>query len=149
VIAAASLIVLICEFIVVSPMPVSAIALYIQESPLRFPIYVLSALLQAGTIFFLIFGIASLQIARVTTLALAAVIFGVVEAAFVVRTYIRYFVPLEAIGLSFGADVFYILLANVVIAFLLLNGLPEGKGSGPVNMPELAGEVEPLDDEEI
>jgi hypothetical protein len=151
VIIGGSFIVLVCEFVVANPMPLSAITLYIGESPLRFPIYVFSAVLQAGTIILLIFGVASLQIARVTTLALAATLFGVVEAAFVARTYIRYFVPPEAIGLAFGADVFYILLANVVIAFLLLNGLPEGKSrgdNGPVNMPELAGEVEPLDDDE-
>jgi hypothetical protein len=150
-IAGGSLIVLVCEFVVASPMPLSTLSVYLRESALRFPAYVLSGVLQAGSVALLVFGIASLQIARVTVLALTAVIFGLVEAAFVARTYVRYFVPTTAIGLAFGADVFYTLLANAALGFLLLNGLPQAKarpGDGPSNMPELDGEVEPIDDDE-
>jgi hypothetical protein len=147
-IVGASLLVLVCEFVVASPMPLSTLAIYLPDSPLRFPIWGVSAVLQAGTIALFIFGLVSLQIERVTTLKLAAVIFGLVEAAFITRTYVRFFIPPTAVGMAFGVDLFYILIANVVTTFMLLNGLPERRKGEPVNQPELAGEVEAIAEDE-
>jgi hypothetical protein len=51
--------------------------------------------------------------------------------------YIRFFIPVEAVGVAFGADVFYILMANMVTIFFLVVNLP-------IKRPESGGERVPV-----
>jgi hypothetical protein len=72
----------------------------------------------------LIFGVLSVQIEKLLVLIVAAFTFIVLEAIYIIRMYIRFLIPVQAVGVAFGADVFYILMANMVTIFFLIVNLP-------------------------
>lgn len=127
-IAAASFVLIVLEFCVTKMMPLCTLSLYLDGSLLKYPIFVMSALIHIGIIGFLIFGVLSLQLERVFVLVICSLVFFILEAIYVMRMYIRFFIPVHAIGVSFSADVFYVLVANIVSLFMLLTNLPIGSG---------------------
>jgi hypothetical protein len=142
---ATSLLLVVVEFAITGLMPLCTLSIYIKNSLLRWPIYVGSALLHAAITLLLFFGVVSVQIEKLLVLEVAAFAFFILEAIYIVKMYIRFFVPHETIGVAFGADVFYILMANIVAIFFLKTNLPvvsglltQVKEEEPEDLDELA-----------
>jgi hypothetical protein len=136
--------VVVLQFFVTKSMPLCTLSLYIRDSALRIPIYVCTVVIQIETFLTLAWGISCLQIERVGVVVLIAFNFLVVEAAYAVRMYIRLFIPPAAIGVAFGGDLFYILVANTATVCLLINNLPLKKSElpgEPTRIPELVEET--------
>ena len=127
-IAVASFVLVVLEFCVTKLMPLCTMSLYLQNSLLKYPIYVISALIHVGIVGFLIFGVLSLQIQKVFVLVICSLVFFILEAIYIMRMYIRFFIPIHSIGVSFAADVFYVIIANIVAIFMLITNLPVSSG---------------------
>jgi hypothetical protein len=138
--AVSSLVVLILEFVITQLMPLCTLSIYIGESSLKYPTVVLSALVHIAVVLLLIIGVLSVQIEKLLVLIVAAFTFFVLEAIYIVRMYIRFFIPVQAVGVAFGADVFYILMANIVTIFFLVVNLPI-KPQIPRSMSEIVSET--------
>jgi hypothetical protein len=136
--------VVVLQFFVTKSMPLCTLSLYIQDSVLRIPIDVCTVVIQIETILTLAWGISCLHIQSASVLMLIAFNFLVVEAAYAVRMYVRLFIPPVAVSLAFGADLFYILVANTATACLLINTLPLKNAKvpdEPTRIPDLVEEA--------
>jgi hypothetical protein len=145
--AVSSLVVLVLEFVITQLMPLCTLSIYIGESSLKYPTVVLSALIHIGVVLLLIVGVLSVQIEKLLVLIVAAFTFFVLEAIYIVRMYIRFFIPVQAVGVAFAADICYILMANIVTIFFLIVNLPiksqtatGGGGREGTTIPEQANE---------
>jgi hypothetical protein len=138
-----SLILIIVEFVITGLMPLCTLSIYLSESIGKYPVYTISALLHVAIILLLIFGVLSVQIEKLLVVAVAAFAFFILEAIYIAKMYIRFFIPRETVGVAFGADLFYILMANVVSIFFLKVNLPVVSGLTAETKDE---HVENLDD---
>ncbi|OHT15520.1 hypothetical protein TRFO_02841 [Tritrichomonas foetus] len=117
-------IIIVTQFVVTKLMPLCTLSVYIKESSLEYPIYAVSAVTHLIILGLLIFGVLSLQIERVFVVVLSAFSFTILEVIYIARLCIRFWIPFQALGISFAADVFYILMANIITIFFLCVNLP-------------------------
>jgi hypothetical protein len=140
----ASAVLVIIEFCATRFMPLCTLSIYIQESLLKYPIFVFSALLHIAIILFLAFGVVSIQIEKFPVLVVTGIAFFILEAIYIVKMYVRFFIQVRSIGVAFATDVCYILVANVVSIFFLMVNLPvmpsldvkAATGADPVDITE-------------
>lgn len=118
------IILIVVQFVVTKLMPLCTFSVYIQKSSLKIPIIAISIIFHMIILSLLLWGIFSLQIERVFVLVITAFSFIILELIYIARLYIRIWIPFNAIGASFAADVFYILMANIITIFFLVVNMP-------------------------
>jgi hypothetical protein len=121
---AASAVLVIIQFCATKLMPLCTLSIFITESLLKYPIFVFSGILHLAIVLFLGFGVVSVQIEQFMLLIVAGVAFFLLEAIYIVKMYVRFFISVESIGVAFAADFLYILMANIVAIFFLQVNLP-------------------------
>lgn len=124
VIAICLLVIIILENVVTDLVPLNATSVFLDESMCKFPVLLLTFVIHAIIIAMIVAGICTVQIRNDATLILVSMSILLVEVLDIVRVCLRFFAPLEYLGFSFAADVYYILIANYVTSFFLRNNLP-------------------------
>ena len=124
VIAVCLLVIIVLENIITNLVPLNATSVFLDESIYKFPTLALTFVIHAIIIAMIIAGVCTVQIRNDATLILVSMSILLVEVLEIVRVCLRFYAPLEHLGYSFAADVFYILVANYVTSFFLRNNLP-------------------------
>lgn len=153
VIALGLIVVIILESIATSYTPLNTASLFLGESILRIPIYIVTFSMHLIVLAICITGIATIQIINDYTLILTGLASIYIEVLDILRVFLRFFCPREHVGFSFAADVFYILNANFITIFFLVNNLPvslainAGEDLQEAMIPEVTAPE--LDDEQL
>ena len=124
IIATGLILVIILENVVTNLVPLNALSTFLDDSPLRIPLYGFTFLMHAIITIMIIMGVCTIQIPNDATLVLVSLSILIVEVLDILRVCLRFWAPLKDLGFSFSADVLYILVANYVTSFFLRNNLP-------------------------
>ena len=127
VIAIGLITIIILESIATNYLPLNTASIFLHESPLQIPIYVLTFIMHAAICGLLFIGVTHMQIPDDATLVLTSLDLVVVEVLDIVRVCLRFWCPRTQLGYSFAADVCYILVANYITSFMLNFNLPVAK----------------------
>jgi len=124
VIAVCLLVNIILENVITNAVPLNATSVFLDESVYKIPVLTLTFVIHFIILALIIAGVCTIQIRNDATLILISMSILLVEVLDIVRVCLRFFAPLESLGYSFAADVFYIMVANYVTSFFLRNNLP-------------------------
>lgn len=117
-------ILIVIQFVVTKLMPLCTLSVFIDSSSLKIPIIACSVVFHVLILGLLIYGVFSLQIEKVFVLVLSSFSFIILEVTYIIRLYKRIWIPFNALGVSFAAEFFYILMANIMTIFFLIVNTP-------------------------
>lgn len=120
-------ILVVLQFVITKLMPLSTLSIYIKESKLMIPFSVIAIVFHFGILVLMIFGIQSLQIEKFFVMVVTSMTFVLLQGIEIIKTCIRIWIPLNSAGVSFSADVFYIVMANMVTLYFMMVNLPTTK----------------------
>ncbi|EAY19605.1 hypothetical protein TVAG_228680 [Trichomonas vaginalis G3] len=117
-------VVIVLSSIATSYAPLNASSIFLSESVWKIPIYIITISMHLIIFSICVLGVANIQIINDYTLILTELACIYIECFDILRVFLRFFCPRQQLGLSFAADVLYILNANFITIFFLANNLP-------------------------